>query len=701
MRSRESVPVTAQRQPAAAPHPHAAAPAAYPKGTARHKELQMAIDQSPRMVAQRSALQAAFGIAFQRQTVGTESSSKTNTESQEAAFAPVNRTGMPGPLKAGLEALSGLDLSDVRVHRNSNQPAQLEALAYAQGSDIHLAPGQEQHLPHEAWHVVQQRQGRVRPTRQIAGVGVNDDTALEMEADRMGAHAAQQPGAPGTELPRQDPVSQLTRADIPTVGQLLLGTTVVQAKGSGGEKIAFDFVNESDDENIKTGIQLVRESWANAKKKRHDSKTEWMEENIEGDEYKHISTSSATTSYAQSLEGIGEEKTLFLAELKPGLTFAEDTNAISYKGGDMDEAVQVATLLVGAKAAYEKHSEASSALPRATFHKKGLEESKTASGDAKEYVDDNKGVKTRRYAYIEKNYYQMMDFFKTEKMTGRFQQYMQAGGVSVGPEKSTSKASDQVVSGGGTADLNEVQIAVAHQMLGSSPEQRGVSLTSTEKVGGTVGNAGKNFRDKDGFRLKIDLAKVPDDVLFINHYSDQGIISKDLPKEGVKGVSTKVISPPKKPYKYGASVRKNREVYLEHVKPEWVVEIEHHSEGGYGRASGAKIALTDLDSFRDQATNYEEYWHAFDKTLKGATLKEPVSEAQKKGKQSATLVNAGYNQGILKKPPVSAEEAHKEVSGDELLKKEYSQWHLGYIRGRVGGKKFESSEEYAAAMKGT
>ncbi|MEL6127089.1 MAG: DUF4157 domain-containing protein, partial [Pseudomonadota bacterium] len=37
-------------------------------------------------------------------------------------------------------------------------------MAYAQGSNIHLGPGQDQHLPHEAWHVVQQRQGRVPTT---------------------------------------------------------------------------------------------------------------------------------------------------------------------------------------------------------------------------------------------------------------------------------------------------------------------------------------------------------------------------------------------------------------------------------------------------------------------------------------------------------------------------------------------------------
>ncbi len=109
----------------------------------------------------------------------------------EGSAPKPNQTGMPDGLKIGVEALSGMDLSDVRVHANSSQPAQLDAHAYAQGNDIHVAPGQEQHLPHEAWHVVQQRQGRVQPTLQMAGVAVNDDASLEKEADLMGAKALQ------------------------------------------------------------------------------------------------------------------------------------------------------------------------------------------------------------------------------------------------------------------------------------------------------------------------------------------------------------------------------------------------------------------------------------------------------------------------------------------------------------------------------
>ncbi len=102
-----------------------------------------------------------------------------------------NRNGMPRPLKAGLETLSGMHLSGVRVHNNSSKPAQLNALAYTQGQDIHVGPGQEKHLPHEGWHFVQQMQGRVKPTMQAQGVSINDDAGLEREADVMGAKALQ------------------------------------------------------------------------------------------------------------------------------------------------------------------------------------------------------------------------------------------------------------------------------------------------------------------------------------------------------------------------------------------------------------------------------------------------------------------------------------------------------------------------------
>ena len=100
-----------------------------------------------------------------------------------------NETGMPDNLKAGIEDLSGFSMDDVRVHYNSDKPATVQALAYTQGTDIHVAPGQEQHLPHEAWHVAQQMAGRVEPTTEVSGLPVNDNVDLEHEADVMGAKA--------------------------------------------------------------------------------------------------------------------------------------------------------------------------------------------------------------------------------------------------------------------------------------------------------------------------------------------------------------------------------------------------------------------------------------------------------------------------------------------------------------------------------
>lgn len=100
-----------------------------------------------------------------------------------------NETGMPDNLKAGIEDLSGFAMDDVRVHYNSDKPATVQALAYTQGTDIHVASGQEQHLPHEAWHVAQQMAGRVEPTTEMGGLPVNDNVGLEHEADVMGARA--------------------------------------------------------------------------------------------------------------------------------------------------------------------------------------------------------------------------------------------------------------------------------------------------------------------------------------------------------------------------------------------------------------------------------------------------------------------------------------------------------------------------------
>ena len=181
------------------------------------RQLMADIDASPKMTAQRktaASLQGSPARALQRlhyhalvqpspqqpvqrmneddeplQGKFTDGQSATAKPAAERA-AKTNRTGLPDALKSGIESLSGMSMDAVKVHYNSDKPVQLNAHAYAQGTDIHLAPGQEKYLPHEAWHVVQQEQGRVKPTLQMQqGTLINDDRALEAEADAMGERA--------------------------------------------------------------------------------------------------------------------------------------------------------------------------------------------------------------------------------------------------------------------------------------------------------------------------------------------------------------------------------------------------------------------------------------------------------------------------------------------------------------------------------
>ncbi|HAA30298.1 MAG TPA: hypothetical protein DCE56_24720 [Cyanobacteria bacterium UBA8553] len=133
------------------------------------------------------ALQAA--TAQLQAKTNQEKSEKLGMGGSRSGVHQKNQTGMPDNLKAGVETLSGLPMNDVKVHYNSAKPAQLHAHAYTQGTEIHVSPGQEKHLPHEAWHVAQQKQGRVKPTMQVKGAEINDDAGLEKEADVMGAKA--------------------------------------------------------------------------------------------------------------------------------------------------------------------------------------------------------------------------------------------------------------------------------------------------------------------------------------------------------------------------------------------------------------------------------------------------------------------------------------------------------------------------------
>jgi hypothetical protein len=184
------------------------------------------VDNRPEAVAQRKLQEMANNSPQIKQAAQLQAMADNYSFQQEQPIQKKeNNTGLPDNLKAGIENLSGYSMDDVKVHRNSDKPAQLQAHAYAQGTDIHLATGQEKHLPHEAWHVVQQKQGRVKPTMQMKGkVNINDDAGLEKEADMMGAKAILN-GQPSLSN-SQSPVSQLS-SQFSTI-QMMIGTELVR-----------------------------------------------------------------------------------------------------------------------------------------------------------------------------------------------------------------------------------------------------------------------------------------------------------------------------------------------------------------------------------------------------------------------------------------------------------------------------------------
>ncbi len=117
--------------------------------------------------------------------------SKSQPASRTIQSKP-NRTGIPDNVKAGFESYSGHSFDDVRVHYNSDVPAQFQAHALTIGNEVHIARGQEKHRDHELGHVVQQKNGEVRPDSKVNGMNANVNENMEKAADTIAAGATVQ-----------------------------------------------------------------------------------------------------------------------------------------------------------------------------------------------------------------------------------------------------------------------------------------------------------------------------------------------------------------------------------------------------------------------------------------------------------------------------------------------------------------------------
>jgi len=143
-----------------------------------------------------AALRPADVLTLQR-TVGNRAVHRMLVQRTEEPLKGHSLSrGLPDNLKSGIENLSGMDMSDVKVHYNSATPAVLNALAYTQGPQIHMGPSEDDLLRYELSHVGQRRLGRVRPTvqRKLAVGPANDH--YEREADRVAASVMSESGAP-------------------------------------------------------------------------------------------------------------------------------------------------------------------------------------------------------------------------------------------------------------------------------------------------------------------------------------------------------------------------------------------------------------------------------------------------------------------------------------------------------------------------
>lgn len=129
----------------------------------------------------------AFAISSEENGINDTDSRNLSKRIPSTGSAP----SLPDSMRRAIERLSGLDMGDVRVRYNSALPHLFNAHAITYGNNIYLGPGAEDTLPHEAWHVVQQKQRRIRATVTMWGFPLNDEKEWEIEADNVGRSLSQ------------------------------------------------------------------------------------------------------------------------------------------------------------------------------------------------------------------------------------------------------------------------------------------------------------------------------------------------------------------------------------------------------------------------------------------------------------------------------------------------------------------------------
>jgi hypothetical protein len=460
------------------------------------------------IVSQRKAVPVLSDHRSQVSQASVLTDNRTTQLAVNSSTKP-NNTGLPNQLKTGIESLSGMSMDHVKVHYNSSQPAQLNAHAYAQGSNIHLGPGQEKHLPHEAWHVVQQAQGRVKPTMQMkAGVPVNYDKSLENEADVMGADAERL----GTTQIRQTGIvetSGLTSS--PSANGLVLQCV-------GGPKFGLENTGNAADANVQAGIPLLLAAQVAYKAATKATKDAAIATFNGGDTSDH----GRQGIYTAALQAAEMTPAGLVAQA--GASFAlTPANIITYLGteiarvrlGDLAYVQHAAALGPGLSPVYKRH---------------------TLDGpSAKEYVRVN-GEHLRRTAHRGITPMERAEYIANQPLTAINAGNLTTGETGYSFHAATGVATPRAHDGDHPNDLEWLNDK-ARTHLGAIPNNpallaflqtrkgvgKGLSATSTGKP--ITSNHGAAFT---GFgNIDIDLARVPI-ANIMHHYKQAGFTADNV-----------------------------------------------------------------------------------------------------------------------------------------------------------------------------
>ncbi len=472
--------------------------------------------------------------------------------SSRAALQPPAETGLPAGLRSAVESLSGVSLEGVEVHYNSPRPGQIDALAYTQGSQIFLGPGQEKHLPHEAWHVVQQTRGRVRPTLFLqGGLQANHEPSLEHEAEHMGARAAQMQSRVQGHMPG---ASRAALQPAATGG-------VVQCVG--GPKFGLQPTGDNANAVVQEGLDRLRAVQAAYKTAVRQAKAQ-ARLTFEGGDMGDLARQQV---YTQALAAAEMTPEGLFARLDQGL--AHQGDAIQYQG------VEIAQVRRGA-AAYVQHQAADPATGTAAIFKLH-----TLDGPgAGEYVQVG-GDMLRRYAYrgitpperaALRAGTPLRPMNRGQETQGRMGFKFEDSGEAVEREHGPDKPTDLEWLNS-KIDPHHQQAAVPAnpQVLSFIQTRKGagklLSATSTPKP--ITSNAGASFA---GFgRVRVDLARVPV-VNIRHHYKQAPFTAAGVRQAGNLGPHAGALA--WEVDRANETVKRNREIVLSEIPAAAVAHLE-------------------------------------------------------------------------------------------------------------------------------